>query len=143
MQISSAITAPSYIQPQGPSGVQARLESLVDQLDDLGTKLQRETKVGFYVSREWPVAVRSTANQLRFAADSVTRLGGAQEAILGQALLADADAVSAFADDLANAYAAHDRFGTPNTAGWADRLAQPAAHAAAALAVIERGAARP
>lgn len=143
MQISSTLSAPSYIQHQGPSGVQSRLEGLVDQLDDLATRLRRETSIGYHVSREWPVQVRSAATQLRFAADAVSRLGGAQEAILGQALLADSTSVAAFADELATAYAAHDRFGSPRTADWTERLAQPAAHAAAALALIERSPARP
>lgn len=143
MQISRASFSPIHtVQHQGPSMVQQRLEALVDQLDALGTKLARETKAGFYVSREWPVDARAATTQLQFAGDAMTRLGGTHEAILGAALHESSSAVGAFANELRTAYETRSRFSSKHTYG-IELLASAAKLATAALLSIEQAPARP
>jgi hypothetical protein len=142
MQISRVASGPLTIRHQDPSVVHDRLEQLVDQLDDLGTRVERATRAGAVVGAEWPGQVRAAATQLRFAADSVRRLGGDREALLGAALLDDAQDVDAFADELRSAHATNDRFGATHS-DWLERLTRPANDAQLALAVIERAPARP
>lgn len=125
-----------------PTIVYTRLENVATELERLETKLDRETARGYHVSREWPAEVGAAAGALRSGAAALRSLGGTREALAGEALLAQASSIDAFAGELRTAYESRDAFG-PAHADWSTRFDAPIRDLQAALDMLASAPARP
>lgn len=128
--------------PQDPRGVVLRLENLERDLIHLEQKLHDQTKKELTIESAWAPEVATAASTLRISGSALRSLGGAQEAIIGEALISDAEALGTFSRELAAAYKAQQKFGT-QTSAWLSRFDTPIKNVQTALDIVESSPARP